>query len=118
MGVLNIDDLRGGMVLAENILNKHGNILIKKGNILSEQNVMILKAWGITQISVEGVDQKQVDQQQIQALPAEVVDSIEKELREFFPDYGDNQVMKEIYRVVKKFWLKRATCEMNGENYE
>ena len=118
MGILNIDDLKGGMVLAKDILNKHGNILIKKGNILSEQNILILKAWGITEISVKGVDQKQVDQAEIQALPAEKVDSIEKELREFFPDFADNQVMEEIYRVVKKFWIKRAICELNGESYE
>ena len=118
MGVLNIDDLRCGMVLAENILNKHGNILIKKGNIFSEQNIMVLKAWGITEISVEGFDQEQLEQQETQTLPPEVIFSVEKELGEFFPDIKGNQVMEEIYRVVKKFWLKRAKDSMNGGNYE
>ena len=115
MGVLNIDDLKGGMVLADDLLNKHGNILIKKGNTLSEQNIMLLKAWGITEVDVEGVDQKQVDQEETQTLSAEIIDSIEKELKMFFPYIGGDVVMEEIYRIVKKFRLKQAIIkEGNG----
>jgi len=108
MGVLNIDDLKGGMVLADDIFNKHGNILMKKGNTLSEQNIMPLKAWGVTEVNVEGVDQKQVDQEETQTLPAEVIDSIENELRLFFPHIEGDLIMEEIYRVIKKFRLKQA----------
>ena len=108
MGVLNIDDLKGGMVLEDDILNKHGNMLMKKGNTLSEQNIMVLKAWGVTEVSVVGVDQNQVDLEEMQTLPAEVIESIENELRMFFPYIGGDLVMEEIYRVVKKFRLKKA----------
>ena len=83
MGILNIDDLKDGMVLADDIINKHGNILIKKGNMLSEQNIMLLKAWGVTEVNIQGVDQAQVDQEEFKAIPAEVMNSIEKELKMF-----------------------------------
>ena len=115
MGVLNIDDLKDGMVLADNLLNKHGNMLIKKGTTLSEHNIIPLKAWGVTEINVVGVDQKQVDQEETQTLPAEVIDSIEKELKMFFPYIGGDLVMEEIYRVVKKFRLKQAIIKERTE---
>jgi len=103
MGILNIDDLKVGMVLAEDLLNKHGNILIKKGNTLSEQNIMPLKAWGVTDVNVQGVDQEE-----IQNMPAEVIDYIENDLRLVFPHIGGDPIMEEIYRVIKKFRLKKA----------
>ena len=115
MGILNIDDLKDGMALADDIINKHGNILIKKGNILSEQNIMLLKAWGVTEVNVQGVDQTQADQEEFKALPEEVIDSIEQKLKKCFPHFENNLVMEEVFRVVKKLRIKQALKQMNGE---
>ncbi|MBP1720680.1 MAG: hypothetical protein H6Q50_192, partial [Deltaproteobacteria bacterium] len=35
MGILNLNDLKEGMVLAADIKNKHGNILIRESSTLT-----------------------------------------------------------------------------------
>ena len=44
--------LAEGMVLAADIKNKHGNILIKEGNTLTAKHVQLMKAWGVTEADV------------------------------------------------------------------
>ncbi len=106
MGVLNVDDLKGGMVLTGDVTNKHGNVLLGKGSELSEKHITILKAWGVTEVDVEGVDQAQVEREEAEGLSSEAVASVEEELKELFPDLGDSALMQEIYRVVKKLKMK------------
>ncbi len=106
MGVLNIDDLKAGMVLGEDVTNKHDKVLLGKGNALAERHIGILKAWGVTEVDVEGVDRAQVDREETAALSPEAVASLEEGLKELFPDFGDHALMQEIYRVVRKFRMK------------
>jgi hypothetical protein len=109
--VLNINDLKPGMVLADDVTNKHGNVLLGKGNQLSEKHIGVLKAWGVTEVNVEGADREQVDREEAEGLSSEAVASVEEKLKELFPDLGDNHLMQEIYRVVKKFKMKDMMAE-------
>jgi hypothetical protein len=111
MGLLNVNDLKPGMVLAEHVTNKHGNMLVGKGNQLSEKHIGVLKAWGVTEVNVDRVDRVQVEREEIEALAADVVASIEGELKELFPDFGDDPIMQEIYRVVKKFKIRDMSTQ-------
>ena len=47
-----IDDLRSGMVLAEDVTNRNGNVLLKAGCHLSDKHVKAMKMWGVTDVSV------------------------------------------------------------------
>lgn len=114
MGALNINDIKAGMVLAEDVRNRHGIILLKKGRILSERDITVLKTWGITGADIKDIDRDQVVKEEMKALPNDVVESIEKKLNEFFPPFGDNPVMEEIYRIVKKLRLKEALAQTHG----
>ncbi|MBE9545861.1 MAG: hypothetical protein IMF10_00025 [Proteobacteria bacterium] len=114
MGALNINDIKVGMVLAQDVRNKHGIILLKEGRILAERDITVLKTWGITEVSIKDVDRDQVVKEEMEALPNDVVESIEKELDELFPPLGDNPVMEEIYRIVKKFRFKEALEQTHG----
>lgn len=119
MGVLSVNDLRDGMVLASEVKNKHGNVLMKKGNILSEKHIMLLKSWGIAEADIEGVDRDQLEKREIEELSPELIASVEGELKDLFSDFGDNPLMEELYRVTKKFKLKKAveeTCGPSSEN--
>jgi len=48
MGILNINDLRDGMVLAQGIKNRHGNMLLVKGRTLTKKDIFILKTWAVS----------------------------------------------------------------------
>jgi len=81
MGVLNINDLKTGMVLAQSAKNKHGVVILGKGNVLTEKHIHSFKAWGITGVNIKDIDGDQVIKQEMEALPNDIVESIEKELR-------------------------------------
>lgn len=108
MGVLVINDLRDGMVLAQDIKNRHGNMLLIEGRTLTKKDIFILKTWGITEADVEGIDRDKVQEKEMEPLPSSVTESIEKELRELFPEFKNNPVMEEMYRIVKRLKLKKA----------
>ncbi len=108
MGILNINDLKEGMTLAADVKNKHGNIMIKQGMALSEKHIMLLKAWGIAEADVDGFDRDQLHEDEMKTVSPEVIEVIEKELREFFPPLEGNEIMSEIYRITKKLKIKQA----------
>lgn len=108
MGVLSVNDFKDGMVLAREVMNKHGNILLRKGDTLNEKHIMLLKSWGIAEADIEGIDRDQVEKREMGDLSTDVLASIEQELQDLFPDFGDNLLMKELYRVIKKFKMKQA----------
>ncbi len=119
MGLLSVNDLKDGMVLSTEIRNKHGNVLLKKGDTLSKKHIMLFKSWGITEADIEGVDKNQVEKREQEALSTDVMASIEKELKDLFRDFGDNPLMEELYRVTKKFKMKKAvepTHDPSSEN--
>jgi hypothetical protein len=108
MGILNINELKEGMVLAADVKNKHGNIMIRQSMTLSEKHIMLLKAWGIPEADVEGADRDQLHQEEMKTISPEVIEAIEKNLSEFFPPLDGNELMSEIYRIAKKLRIKQA----------
>jgi HD-like signal output (HDOD) protein len=50
------DQLKHGMVLAEDVCNSNGRLLLPKGQELEVGHLRILKMWGIFQIRIEGDD--------------------------------------------------------------
>ena len=108
MGVLNLNDIKEGMVLAADIKNKHGNILIKEGNTLTAKHVQLMKAWGVTEADVVGFDRDQVEKQEMHALSPDAIEAVEKELRAVFPPVDHHPIMAEIYRIARKLRLRQV----------
>ena len=48
MGVLHINDLQEGLVLAEDVKNRHGDVLLPEGMPLTAKDILILETWSIT----------------------------------------------------------------------
>jgi hypothetical protein len=112
MGVLHINDLKEHMVLAEDVKNRHGDVLLPKGRPLGAKDILILKTWGISEADVEGIDRDKIEKRDMESLPPSVIASIEKEVAELFPEVSDNPVMQEIYRIVRKSKLKQALSQI------
>ena len=107
MGVISVNDLKKGMVLERDVSNKHGNILLGRGDTLNDKHIMLLKSWGITEADIEGFSKDQVEEREREALSTDTMASIEENLKDLFPDFGDNPLMEELYRVIKKFNIKQ-----------
>ena len=115
MGVLHINDLKEGMVLAENVKNRHADVLLPEGRHLTAKDILTLKTWGITEADVEGIDRDKVEKSEMESLPPSVIASIEKEVADLFPEVKDNPVMQEIYRIARKFKLKQALSQITED---
>ena len=111
MGTINTDDLKPGMILDRPVVNKHGTLLMDAGGKLEEKHIVIFKTWGITEAGIRGVDRDQLDAQEIKSLPPHVLESIETGLKAYFCDCDQNKVMKEIYRITRKFRINDALSQ-------
>jgi hypothetical protein len=65
MGLLAIlvpfETLEPGMVLAEPVLNRLGQILLSKGSELSPRHLTVLKTWGIPTVLIESGEDEAKD---------------------------------------------------------
>jgi len=54
--LLEIERLIEGMILAEPVLNKMGQVMIAKDITLSHKHINILKMWGIKQVCIKNTE--------------------------------------------------------------
>jgi hypothetical protein len=114
MGILNVNDLKVGMILAQSAMNKNGTVILGQGSVVTEKHITSFKTWGVTEVDVEGIDSEQLVREEMEALSKDVVASIERELGELFPPFEGNPVMEEIYKIVQKIRLRQAASRTNG----
>jgi len=60
MGVINLEDLESGMVLAADAKARNGRVLLNAGSVLTEKHLHIFKAWGVTEADIQGVSRQDV----------------------------------------------------------
>jgi len=56
MGIVHIDKIRPDAVLAEELRDINGRLLLAKGQKIRRKHVRILKIWGITEVDIVGED--------------------------------------------------------------
>jgi len=61
VGLLNLEDVQPGMVLAGDVTDDRGRLLLRRGNALTEKHLRIFKTWGVTQIDIEGVEREEIE---------------------------------------------------------
>ena len=106
MITLSLSKLKAGMILAEPAHNFQGVLLLDAGAELSENNIRILKSWGVTRVCVEGKNaEKNKGHSECQN---EARLAIENELRGKFSDVLEDPVMMETMRVAGKVLEKRV----------
>jgi len=55
MGIITTADIRAGMVLAADVKDRSGRVLLSADTEITEKQIRILKMWGITEADVNGV---------------------------------------------------------------
>ncbi len=54
MGLIAVDDLQQGMVLAENVVDVNSRLLLKKGGAIEPKHIRMFKMWGIGEVHIHG----------------------------------------------------------------
>lgn len=104
MGISSIDHLKPGAVLVSDVKDRSGRVILRAGVKLIEQHLKTLRAWGIAEVDVEGVDTG------IDGFVEnpETFAQAETELNESFR-HTDQQhpAMKELFRLSTLYQLKQ-----------
>jgi hypothetical protein len=94
MAILNIDNVKPGMVLMESVRNHQEQLLLETGRRITEKSIRIFKSWGVRRVAVTfgpGAD-GQEEGFAVGGPPA----AIDEELRARFADVLIDPLMVEI----------------------
>ena len=98
MGTLYTDKLEPGMVLAEEVRDVNGRLLLGEGNSIEPSHIRIFKIWGITEVNVRGEVGKK---EEVTAdVEPELLEKIKERMRHVFSQVDrDHPAINEIFRL-------------------
>lgn len=100
MGLVSIDNLEIGMVLAGDVMDRNGRMLMGAGAELTQKHIVIFRTWGIFEVDIAGIDYEE----EASPLPAEVdpaaVAAAEDSLLPLFHHSGtEHPAIRELLRI-------------------
>lgn len=111
MGMVAVDNLEVGMVLASPVQDRNGRMLLGDGAELTQKHLVVLRTWGITEVDIAGIDQAEA----VSPLPDEVdpdaVMAAEQSLLSLFKHAGtDHPALKELLRLAAIRKVQHGLC--------
>ncbi|MFP5238616.1 MAG: hypothetical protein ACLGQW_02180, partial [Acidobacteriota bacterium] len=100
MGTVYIEDLQPGMVLASDARSRQGRLLFSEGIGLDELSIQTLKFWGVTEVTVQGQSQAELDRRRLELLGPERAQAYTREAAQRLRLSGvDHPAVTELARV-------------------
>lgn len=100
MGLINIEDVRPGMILGADVKDQNGRILLTSGHELTDRHVKIFKMWGVIEAEIQGVDREAIAEQSLADLDPAALELAEQKATELFRHADtENPVVKELFRL-------------------
>jgi HD-like signal output (HDOD) protein len=100
LGIVNVVDLRPGMVLASNLESRQGRLLLPEGSVLEERHLRILRIWGITEADVDGVDSEAAGAATLMDIDPGIFRRCDAFLSPFFQNAGlEQEAVQEMFRI-------------------
>ena len=107
---INVKNLKSGMTLTRSVFNRQGLLLLKGDVELSEQNIRVLKSWGIDAVSIKGEDEGGQSKEEKNKSNSVFTSLVESQLREKFAGTLEHPAMVEIMRVAVRILEKRLSA--------
>ena len=98
MGYVAVDKLKQGMVLDENVHDINNRLLLSKGQKISQNNIRILKIWGVTGVSIIG---KEIGNDEVDTSPINDnnTELIKNTINILYRNADlDNPIIKQLYK--------------------
>lgn len=83
MGKISIQSLQPGMVLADDA-SANGQALLAKGSTVTEKHIKTFKAWGLTEIDIEGSSEAGMASKRLNEIDPKLINEVESRLRHRF----------------------------------
>lgn len=107
MGKINLENLEPGMVLAGDVKQVSGEILLAAGAVLTERHLHIFKKWGITEVDIEGVSKEVAIARSLDQLDPELLKRADQHMATLF-QWNDPKLVfiEELKRLCKMRYLQ------------
>jgi hypothetical protein len=84
MGNVMIDNLVSGMIVASNVFDRSGRLLLGAGVELNDTHHRMFRSWGILEVDIVGCDTQETTQQLDNEIDAQRLQEMEAELVPLF----------------------------------
>ncbi|MHB8772158.1 MAG: HDOD domain-containing protein [Syntrophales bacterium] len=104
MGIINIKNLKADMVLAGDVTDSRGRLLICKGTTLNAKHLRICKMWGVVEADVQGISSDDIYSSAVNTFDAATIASAEEIVHQRFCHTDDGHpAIKELIRLCTLF---------------
>ena len=115
MSFVNVNHLKEGMVLAEDLFASKNRFLLAKGTTIVAKHIRIMKSWGVTEANIIGISQAEAAAEAESSLDPQVITNSKQYVEKFFIE---NQERPEITGELKRLCMLRADSYWErGRNY-
>ena len=105
MIVVPTDKIKSGQVLAEEVRDINGRLLLAKGHAIEDRHIRIFKIWGISEINLVGAEPHAATSDP--SMDAAVIEQTKKSVKTLLRHVDlAHPAIKEIYRIAVKFRCK------------
>jgi HD-like signal output (HDOD) protein len=84
MGLVTIEYVKPGMILAADLHTPLGRFFLPKGSAFTDENLRACKMWGVAAVEVEGVSRTQLERESLAAIAPEVLAELKNRTRAHF----------------------------------
>lgn len=115
MGMINIEDVKPGMILGKDLKDRSGLVLLRSGHEVTEKHLRILKMWGIMEADIEGVTREGTISKVSSQIDPLLLQETETQVREQFR-HADlkSPFVNELFRLLT---LRRALQKSEEGNH-
>jgi len=114
MGIINLEDIQVNMVLAKDIKDRSGRVLLAGGSRINEKHLKVCRMWGITEADIQGMEKDEIAANIVAQLDPGLFQESEHTIRERFLNANmDHSFNKELFRLVTIRSVKRAGTKGN-----
>ena len=101
MGIINLEDIQVGMVLAGDTRERSGRILLAGGSEITEKHLRVFKMWGITEADIKDVEKEEIAANIVARLDPFLFQNVQSQVRERFclADM-EHPFVEELFRLV------------------
>lgn len=98
MGIIHLNHIRPGMVVASDVKNLDSMVLFPSGYTLTEKHLLLLRAWGVTEVDVKGVGDQKLHEKVLEKLDPKILAHAEIQANDLFHHAGlKHSMLKELY---------------------
>ncbi len=111
MGKVSIDNLEIGMVLATDVLDRNGRMLLGAGAELNQKHLTIFHTWGVVEADIAGIDYADTEPTLPPEIDIEALAAAEASLQPLFIHSGiEHPALRELLRLAAIRKVQRGIC--------